>query len=235
MFARLGNAVVAHPWRVIALWVVAAVGLVVFAPNLDNITNNDQTQFLPTSHESAEATEIAAKAFPDSTGVSAIIVVKRQDGAELTTSDQATIGQIATSLQAKGIDKVTAVVTSDQMISTNKKIALISVALDGETSDSAVTGAVTEVRDVLPDLLEGGSLEAGVTGTAAIALDTMDKFSTAENRRWCRHHCPDRGADAAHVPQPDRRDHADPDHRPGHDGVKLHDRLGRHNLRLRDW
>ena len=38
MFARLGRTVVHHPWRVIAVWVVVAVGLVVFAPRLGDIT-----------------------------------------------------------------------------------------------------------------------------------------------------------------------------------------------------
>lgn len=180
MFARLSRAVVAHPWRVIAAWVVVAVGLVAFAPPLDSITNNDQTQFLPKSYESVQATEIAAKAFPQSTGTSAIIVVKRKDGGELTPSDQENIGKIAAGLQGKKLEKVKAVVTSPQAVSANRKIALITVALDGAVSEPAVTGAVTKVRDELPVLLKGGQLEAGVTGQAAITIDTMDKFSTAE-------------------------------------------------------
>jgi putative drug exporter of the RND superfamily len=63
MFARLGRVVVANPWRVIAAWLVAAAGLVVFAPNLDSITNNDQTRFLPGSYESVQANEIASSAY----------------------------------------------------------------------------------------------------------------------------------------------------------------------------
>ena len=180
MFARLGHFVVTHPWRVIAAWVIVAAGLVAFAPNLDSITNNDQTQFLPKSYESSQAAEISSRAFPQATGISATIVVKRQDSAELTAADQDKINQIASDLQAKKIDKVTAVVTSAQMISTNHKIALINVALNGKTSDPTVTGAVSKVRAALPDLLKGGTLAAGVTGQAAIALDTMDKFNTAE-------------------------------------------------------
>ncbi|MBN1171570.1 MAG: MMPL family transporter [Micromonosporaceae bacterium] len=180
MFARLGHAVVGHPWRVIAAWVVVAVGLVVFAPNLDSITNNDQTQFLPKSYESAQASEIASRAFPQADGVSAIIVLKRQDGGELTAGDQEQVGQVAAGLQSKGIDQVTAAVTSPQMVSPNRKIALISVQLDGTVSDPAVTDAVETVRDSLPALLSGGTLQAGVTGQAAIALDTMEKFNTAE-------------------------------------------------------
>lgn len=180
MFARLGRSVVAHPWRVIAAWVLVAVGLGFFAPGLDSITNNDQTQFLPKKYESVQATEVASRAFPQTTGTSAIIVVRRGDGAELTTTDVDRVAQIAADLQSRKYDKVTAVATSAQMVSTNRKIALINVALDGTVQDKAVTGAVTKIRDAVPDLLKGGTLQAGVTGQAAISLDTMDKFSTAE-------------------------------------------------------
>ena len=89
MFARLGRTVVAHPWRIIGVWVVAAVALVGFAPNLGDITETDQTAFLPARYESVQAQEIADSAFPQSTGLTALIVVKRQDDAQLTADERA--------------------------------------------------------------------------------------------------------------------------------------------------
>ena len=47
MFARLGRTVVAHPWRVIAVWVVVAVGLVVFSPKLGDIVSSREFVEMP--------------------------------------------------------------------------------------------------------------------------------------------------------------------------------------------
>ena len=39
LFAGLGRAVVRHPWRVIALWVIAAVAVIATAPKLPTTAN----------------------------------------------------------------------------------------------------------------------------------------------------------------------------------------------------
>jgi len=180
MFARLGRAVVAHPWQIIAAWIVAAVALVTLAPSLSDVTNNDQTDFLPSSYESVQAQKIAEKAFPESTGASATIVVKRQDNGTLTDADVQAVGTAADTLQSEKIPQVLAVSSSPQMVSENKKIALMQVSLEGQDSDDAVMDAVKAVREKLPATIKGTGLAAGVTGQAAVTLDTMDKFSTAE-------------------------------------------------------
>ena len=44
-FAGLGRAVVRHPWRVIALWVIAAVAVIATSPGLP--TTASESSFLP--------------------------------------------------------------------------------------------------------------------------------------------------------------------------------------------
>jgi putative drug exporter of the RND superfamily len=180
MFARLGRSVVAHPWQIIAAWVVATVALVALAPSLSDVTNNDQTDFLPSSYESVQAQEIADKAFPETAAASTTIVVKRQDNGALTDSDIQAVSEAAEDLQSKKIPQVLSVVTSPQMVSENKKIALVHISLNGTVSDEPVMDAVVDVREALPATIKGTGLAAGVTGRAAITVDTMDKFSTAE-------------------------------------------------------
>ncbi len=180
MFARLGRSVVAHPWRVITVWVVAAVALVGFAPNLSDITETDQTAFLPAKYESVQAQEIADSAFPQTTGLTALIVVKRQDDAALTAADTEQVGTIAEALQADRIDGIESVSTSAQSLSENKQVQLIQVALSGSPTDMNTLEAVEPLRDALAGEIEGTSLKAGVTGDAAISHDTNEKFLRAE-------------------------------------------------------
>ena len=44
---------VRHPWRVIALWIVAAIAIIATAPALPTTTN--ESSFLPSSYESIRA------------------------------------------------------------------------------------------------------------------------------------------------------------------------------------
>jgi RND superfamily putative drug exporter len=180
VFARLGRVVVGNPWKVIAAWVVVAAALIVFAPTLNDITNTDQTSFLPDEYESVQAQQIADSAFAQATGATANVVVKRQDGGALTAADQQTVTDIAGALGAAKVDTVSAVQTSAQSLSENKQVQLINVSFDGTSQDQPVLDAVTTLRDRLDGELDGTDLKAGITGEAAISLDTMEKFLEAE-------------------------------------------------------
>jgi RND superfamily putative drug exporter len=180
VFARLGRTVVAHPWRVIGVWVVVAASMLIFAPGLGDITETDQTAFLPDKYESVQAQAIADQSFPQSKGQTALAVVKRQDGRVLTADDQKKVGDIATALDAKKIDQVASVSTSPRSLSDNKQVQLISISFAGSTQNRAALDAVEPLRDSLAAELDGTDLKAGITGDAAISHDTIDKFMRAE-------------------------------------------------------
>lgn len=180
MFAALGRFVVAHPWRVIATWVVVAVGLIGFAPTLADITATDQTAFLPDRYESSRATKLAERAFPDTAGATAVVVVKRADDGELSSTDTAAVTTAAQQLESRNLPQVVSVMTSEQSVSEDSRVQLIQVGFEGTTEDQAVQDAVPGLREATAAALAGTGLTAGLTGEAAIAVDTMDKFATAE-------------------------------------------------------
>ena len=59
MFARLGRVIVAHPWRVIATWIIAAIVIVATAPALP--TSSQESDFLPSRSESIKALDLQAR------------------------------------------------------------------------------------------------------------------------------------------------------------------------------
>ena len=95
-FGGLGRAVVRHPWRVIALWVIAAVAVIATPRSLP--TTASESSFLPGSYESIRAANLQDQAFPQTghvTSSAAIIVFARADGGRLTGADSAKIAAIA--------------------------------------------------------------------------------------------------------------------------------------------
>src|SRR5581483_1922122 len=90
LFAWLGRAVVRHPWRVIALWLVAAAAVILTSPGLP--TTSNESSFLPKNYESIRAMDLQQKAFPQTgnvTSAAAIVVFSRADGGPLTAADSA--------------------------------------------------------------------------------------------------------------------------------------------------
>ncbi|HEY6501286.1 MAG TPA: MMPL family transporter [Streptosporangiaceae bacterium] len=181
-FAGLGRMVVRHPWRVIALWVVAAVAIIATAPALPTTTN--ESSFLPSNYESIRASSLQDKAFPqagDVTADAAIIVFARADGGKLTSADTAKVASVSAALNAKHIKNILAVKAGQP--SSNKLVQPALVAMNNKVlnSDSSDAGnAIKVLRADIKPLIQGSGLSEGVTGTAAQQLDSQQSGNKAE-------------------------------------------------------
>ncbi len=181
MFAALARMVTGHPWRVIAVWVLASVAIVVFSPSISSVTNANQASFLPGHYQSVLAQDALAKNFPKQSGNTDLLVVERTDGAPLTAANQQAVTDFATGLSHAGIGEITGTLTSPALLSPNGKAQLVDVMLRGQPGEVPVNDAVTAIRAQVPRLLAGTGLTAGLTGASAIALDTANSFAKAEN------------------------------------------------------
>jgi len=169
VFAPLGRVVVRHPIWVVVAWVVLTVVVVGAAPRLTAVT--DEASFLPAHHESIRAAELQRSAFPQAATPAALIVFTRRDGAPLTDDDAATVAAIGQRLAGQRIRDVVALAPTPP--SPNRLVQVVAVRLTPQRGpgDRNQTKAVQALRDALPDQLAGSALRAGVTGTAAQALD----------------------------------------------------------------
>jgi putative drug exporter of the RND superfamily len=182
LFAWLGRAVVRHPWRVIALWVVAAAAVILTSPGLPSITN--ESSFLPKDYESIRAMDLQDKAFPQAghvTSAAAIIVFSRADGAKLTTADSAKVVAITKTLDADHIRNIVSVTAGPA--SANRLVQTAMVAMPNDvvnSSGNAAGDAVKALRADIKPLVAGTGLAEGVTGQAAQNLDSQQSFNRAD-------------------------------------------------------
>ena len=186
MFARIARAVTARPWFVIVGWVVAAATIIIFAPRISHVTNSDQAAFLPDTAESVRAAELARRAFPDAHGATAVIVVKRVDGAAVTPADVETISRLVQRL-AGGSATVRGIQFDPQRsISANGAIGLVGVGFTAAAADESVRDAVGTLRRDTATALTGSGLTAGMTGEAAIVGEHLRllKYQLEIVGRW---------------------------------------------------
>lgn len=177
MFSALGRFVVRRPWWVILAWVVAAAAVISLAPKLTSST--DEASFLPDHYESIRASDLQERDFPQQENIGAIIVFQRSDGGRLTPADSAAVTRVSKDLEAKKIKEVQAVAPGE--VSPNKRVQTSVVAMPKITNpeDTQQQDAVEQLRKDLKGELKGTGLDAGITGSAAQALDESDASERA--------------------------------------------------------
>ena len=182
LFAGLGRAVVRHPWRVIALWVIAAVAVIATSPGLP--TTASESSFLPGSYESIRAANLQDQAFPQAgqvTSSAAMIVFARADNGRLTGADSARIAAIARSLGSRhipGIVGITAGAPSPNHLVQTALVAMPNSVVNG--SGPAAGDAIKVLRADIKPLMAGTGLTEGVTGSAAQQLDSQQSSTRAD-------------------------------------------------------
>jgi len=173
--------VVAHPWRVIAVWIVAAIAVIATAPSLPTTTN--ESSFLPSSYESIRAMNLQDQAFPQLNNVTpnaAIIVFARSDGGKLTAADSAKIVSVAHALNGKHIDNIDSITAG--RISPNHLVQTATVAMPSSVvngTGTAAGDAIKVLRADIKPLVAGTGLYEGVTGAAAEQLDSQQSSDRA--------------------------------------------------------
>jgi RND superfamily putative drug exporter len=172
-FARLGQVVVNHPWRVLAVWAVVALAVTLGAKNIDpaSVQSTSEASFLPAENESAKAQKVSEQAFPQPKGATASIVVTRVDRQPLTSADSRRVEQLVTGLNAARPPNVASVTTDDSSLSPNRKVQLGSVQFTKLAADKSVPEGIVALRDKSEKLLAGSGLTARYTGEAAYKQD----------------------------------------------------------------
>ncbi|MER7330321.1 MULTISPECIES: MMPL family transporter [unclassified Micromonospora] len=172
MFTTLATAVVRRPGRVIAAWLLAIAVLsgatfAVYGPEGPR-ADSAQADFLPDRFESAQAADIAARVFPEADGSSAVLVVRRADGAALTAGDRARIDRLPEELRVAGVTGVAA-----GPVAPDGRLRLAEARFPDAAGAEATNQAVERLRRATDDALAGSGLVAGWTGEAAGAADSF--------------------------------------------------------------
>ncbi len=181
-FGWLGRVVVRHPWRVIALWLIAAFAIIATSPGLPTTTN--ESSFLPKSYESIRAANLQDKAFPQQghiTADAAIIVFTRADSAPLTAADSAKVASIAAELNGRHIRDIVGITAGPP--SPNRLVQTALVAMPNGVVNGTGTAAGDAIRTLRADikpLMGGTGLTEGVTGSAAQQLDSQQSSTRAQ-------------------------------------------------------
>lgn len=170
---KFANFIVRRRRWVIAVWLLAAILIVILSPSLSSVESNDQSSFLPKGYESIEAINVAKKISPDSQNATDTIVFESKSGQALSAADRQTIDNVVKTLSAKHLQHVLSITTGPEQLAPNGKVQLAQVTYSGDPQDTSTINSVKTVRDGLDSQLSDTGLTAAVTGEEAISYDTQ--------------------------------------------------------------
>ena len=157
------------------------------APNLSDVTTNENEEFLPAAAESVEAMELRAEKFPRGDGFPALVVFSSQGDIEAKNQAVTSFTKIARSAGAP--DAIQSVLSPGDspaatatLISEDGYTSMVVVTINGLPSNPPFQSAVEWLSDQAAGSggefidPQGQVIETAVTGPAGIIIDAVKVF-----------------------------------------------------------
>ena len=169
-FAVVGRLAVRFRWAIVLAWVAGTVAAMALLPSLSNVTQSDNTSFLPASAPSEQAAQLASPL--QGASLTAVTVVAARSGAALTGADQAAIARLSAALAR--VARVTGVRDAGQSADgrAEQLTVLAALAQSGGLATSQQASLVASLRDVIRAAALPAGLAAHTAGPVATRVDT---------------------------------------------------------------
>jgi len=177
IFKTIGSLAVRFRWLVLIAWLAGAVAAGALLPSLNNVTQNNNSKFLPASAPSEHAAQLAA---PFGTAsLQPIPVVVAQTSAPLSQADLSAIAALPARLKTvTGVAKV-----EDAGVSADgHAVQLVALAQQGGGNASYATDLIDGLRAQLTAAHLPAGLQAHVTGDVAAQVDQQKASGNTGNK-----------------------------------------------------
>jgi RND superfamily putative drug exporter len=168
---------------VLAIWLLLAIGFGPLQAQLNAVTQNDSTTFLPTSAESTEVLEAAQTRFDNGRTTPALVVYQNPDG--LTDADRTAIADDATAIaQLPDLAPIQSPLDPQAaqagLLSEDGTTAILLAPITAQTIEG-IEPVVKEMRTITSEGNPAG-LSTYVSGPAGITVDAVEVFSAIDGR-----------------------------------------------------
>ena len=170
IFTTAGRLAVRFRWAIVLAWVAGTVAAMALLPSLSDVTQSDNTSFLPASALSEQAAQLASPL--QGASLTAVTVVAARSGGVLTGADQAAIARLSAALARAAM--VTGVRDAGQSADgrAEQLTVLAALAQSGGLATSQQASLVAGLRDVIRAAALPAGLAAHTAGPVATRVDT---------------------------------------------------------------
>jgi RND superfamily putative drug exporter len=177
MFRKIAQFSVKFRWLIIIAWIAAVPLLSANLPNLNDVTKNNTSDFLPKNSPTALAAELEKPFQRADTATSSVLVVSRSDG-PLTDVDNASTAQMVENV--KKVKEVTEV--RDLGISADGQAHEYLVGISGAGFGQGAPKIIDDIRAAMHKSGLPSGLNAQLTGDLAAGVDQQKSNTSGQNK-----------------------------------------------------
>jgi RND superfamily putative drug exporter len=175
MFEAIARFSVRFRWLIIFAWIAAIPVLTMNLPNINDVSKNDNSQFLPKGSPSNKAISLESSFQSKNTSATATIVAVRESGT-LTASDNQAINRIVTAVSHQpAVTKV-----KNQGLSADGHARQLLIELNGASFGTQAITIVQNIRTQLNNDVPSG-LALHLTGNLAENIDSNNANTHGRN------------------------------------------------------
>jgi uncharacterized membrane protein YdfJ with MMPL/SSD domain len=172
-------------WITLAVWLIVSAIVTPLAPQLSEVTTNDESSFLPSGAESTRVAALIKRDFP-SDGTPAIIVFRDADGLserDLTQAKQVS-DWLTSGAAGANVHDVVSIYTvpqaAEQLQSPDQTTMTMIVNITGEPAGDAYTATIERIRDYTGQF-DTGRLQVKVSGPGGLLADLLKVFQRIDS------------------------------------------------------
>lgn len=175
VFEAIARFSVKFRWLIIIFWIAMVPILTANLPSINDVTKNDNSDFLPKNSPTIKATELESNFQPKDTAGTLTVIAVSADG-PLTPQDDTAIDQAMA-----GVAKVDGINSVKSLgVSADGKAEQIQVGVDGKAFGMEAEQVLKDVRAQTNKNLPSG-LSIHVTGDLAVSLDAAEANQKGRN------------------------------------------------------
>jgi RND superfamily putative drug exporter len=175
MFEAIARFSVRFRWFIIVFWIVLIPVVSTNFPSITDVTQNNNSDFLPKNSPTASANKLESQFQAKNTATSAVILASRADG-QLTATDNAAISRAEQAVRhVSGVIDV-----KNQGVSADGQAQQILVELNGKAYGQQGPDVAADIRAQMKTSLPAG-LQLNLTGDFAAGVDAQNADQKGRN------------------------------------------------------
>lgn len=177
IFGAIGKFSVKFRWLLVLAWIVGTVATVHYWPSLTNVTQSDNSSFLPASAPSERAIHLASAFGRTANAAPVQVIVATNNNATLSSADLTYISKLQTSLlKVGGVESVR--VTGQ---SSDGQADQLLILLSGSSAPNP-TPLIDDIRKNISDVSKPGDVQVHLAGQLAANVDSSKKSGATDTK-----------------------------------------------------
>jgi len=176
LFEKIGRFSVRFRWLIIFFWIAAVPVVTANFPNINDVTKNDNSDFLPKNSPSVTSQKLENNFQKKDTATNAVLLASRDNGL-LTAVDNAALTRIEAAVRhAQGVNEI-----REAGVSADGQARQVFIGINGDAFGNKALDVAKDIRAKIRSVSLPAGMEVHLTGDFAANVDAANANQKGRN------------------------------------------------------